>query len=145
MHRHVWIDERLAQVPLFEGLSKKQLELVSSLATRLDVPAGTELTREGGQGYEFVIVLEGKVEVRQRGRLIATRGAGEFFGEMALVDHTPRTATVRSTTPVVVEVIPRREFQALLSEVPDIAERIRTTMAKRRRDTMAHQSLAVAL
>ena len=145
MHRHVWIDERLAQVPLFEGLSKKQLELVSSLATRLDVPASTELTREGGRGYEFVIVLEGSVEVRRHGRLIASRGAGEFFGEMALVDRTPRTATVRSTTPVVVEVIPRREFQALLSEVPDIAERIRTTMAKRRQDTMAHQSLAVAL
>jgi CRP/FNR family transcriptional regulator, cyclic AMP receptor protein len=145
MHRNVWIDERLAQVPLFEGLSKKQLELVSTIATRLDVPAGTVLTREGGQGYEFIIVLEGKVEVRQHGRLIATRGAGEFFGEMALVDHTPRTATVRSTTPVVMEVIARREFQALLSDVPDIAERIQATMAKRRQDTMAHQSLAATI
>jgi CRP-like cAMP-binding protein len=134
MNRRVWIDERLAEVPLFEGLSKKQLEMVSSLATRLDVPAGTVLTREGGQGCEFIIVLEGEVEVRQQGRLVATRGPGEFFGEMALVDHQPRTATVRSTTPVEMEVIARREFQALLADVPGIADRIRATIAERRHD-----------
>jgi CRP/FNR family transcriptional regulator, cyclic AMP receptor protein len=134
MNRRVWIDERLAEVPLFEGLSNKQLEMVSSFATRLDVPAGTVLTREGGQGYEFIIVLEGEVEVRQQGRLVATRGPGEFFGEMALVDHQPRTATVRSTTPVQMEVIARREFQALLADVPDIADRVRATMAERRHD-----------
>jgi len=140
MSRHVWIDERFAKVPLFEGLSKKQLELVSSLATRLEEPAGTELTREGGQGYEFIIVLEGEVEVRRHGRLIAKRGAGEFFGEMALVEHQPRTATVRAMTPVVIEVIGSREFQALLVDVPDIAERVQATIAKRRQDTMAHES-----
>ena len=141
MNGHVWIDERLAQVPLFEGLSKKQLELVSSLATRLNEPAGAVLTREGAPGYEFIIVLEGEVEVRRQGRLIAKRGAGEFFGEMALVEHQPRTATVRATTPVLIEVIPRREFQSLLAGVPDIAERVQATIAKRRQDTMAHESM----
>jgi len=144
MNRRVWIDERLAQVPLFEGLSKKQLELVSSLATRLHEPAGTVLTREGGHGYEFIIVLEGEVEVRRQGRLIAKRGAGEFFGEMALVEHQPRTATVRSTTPVLIEVIGRREFEALLADVPDIADRVRATIAKRHRDTIAHEPLVAA-
>ena len=128
----MWIDETLAEVPLFAGLSKKQLELVSSLTTRLEVPAGTVLTREGVEGYEFIIVLEGEVEVRQQGRLVATRGPGEYFGQMALVDHHPRTATVRSMTPVLMEVIARREFHSLLGDVPDIAEHIRATIAQRR-------------
>jgi CRP/FNR family transcriptional regulator, cyclic AMP receptor protein len=139
---YVWIDARLAEVPLFAGLSKKQLELVSSLATRLDVPAGTVLTREGGQGYEFIIVLEGEVEVHQQGRLVATRGPGEYFGETALVDHRPRNATVRSTTPVLMEVIARREFHLLLADVPDIADHIRATIAQRRDATVNRNAAA---
>lgn len=143
MDRHAYIDERLAEIPLFQGLSKKELRHISGLATRLEEPAGKVLTKEGQQGYEFIIVLEGEVEVRRHGRLIAKRGAGEFFGEMALVEHQPRTATVRATTPVVIEVIGRREFQALLVDVPDIAARVQATIAKRRQDTMAHESLTL--
>ena len=85
MDRHVWIDERLAEVPLFEGLSKPQLRRISGLMTRIDRPAGQVLTREGEQGSEFFIVLEGEVEVRQADRVIATRRPGEYVGEIALL------------------------------------------------------------
>jgi CRP/FNR family cyclic AMP-dependent transcriptional regulator len=134
MDRRAWIDERLAAVPLFEGLSKKQLRRMSSLMTRLDLPTGKVLTREGEQGFEFFFVLEGEVEVRQGDRVVATRGPGEYVGEIALLDKRPRTATVVATTPVSVEVLSRREFMSLLAQAPELSEQILATMAKRLAD-----------
>jgi CRP-like cAMP-binding protein len=131
MDRHAYIDERLAQIPLFQGLSKKELRNLSSLATRLEEPAGKVLTKEGQQGYEFIIVLEGEVEVRQHGEVIAKRGAGDYFGEIALLDNRPRTATVVAVTPVVIEVIERREFLGLVADNPEISQAIMATMAQR--------------
>jgi len=131
MDRHAWIDEQLAAVPLFEGLSKKQLRRISSLMTRIDRPAGQVLTTEGQQGYEFFIVLEGEVEVRQGDRVIATRRPGDYVGEIALLDRRPRTATVVATTPVSVEVLSRSEFVSLLAEVPELSEQVMATMAQR--------------
>jgi CRP/FNR family cyclic AMP-dependent transcriptional regulator len=134
MDRHAWIDEQLAAVPIFEGLTKKQLRRISSLMTRLDRPAGKVLTREGQQGYEFFIVLEGEVEVRQGDRVVATRGPGEYVGEIALLDKRPRTATVVAMTPVSVEVLSRREFVSLLAELPELSEQIMATIAQRLAD-----------
>jgi len=131
MDRHAYIDERLAAIPLFEGLNKKELRRISSLATRLEEPAGKVLIKEGQQGYEFIIVLEGEVEVRQHGEVVAKRGAGDYFGEIALLDNRPRTATIVTTTPAVIEVIERREFLGLIAEVPEIGEAVMATMAQR--------------
>jgi len=124
-------DERLAQVPLFAGLSKKDLKKVSSLATRLDLPAGKELTHQGSTGNEFVIVLDGDVDVVIDGKVIASRGPGDFFGEIALLDDRPRVATVIARTPVTVEVIGRPEFRALIHDQPEIAQQLLAAMAQR--------------
>lgn len=124
-------DELLAQVPLFKDLSKKHLRRVRSLATEVDVAPGRVLAQEGGAGHEFVIVLEGEVEIRQGDELIGTCGAGEYFGEIALIDHRPRTASVVATSPAVLDVIGQREFEELLAEEPEIAEQIRATAARR--------------
>ncbi len=137
MDRHAWIDERLAEVPLFEGLSKQQLRRISSLMTRIDRPAGQILTREGEHGSEFFIVLEGELEVRQADRVIATRQPGDYVGEIALLDRRPRTATVVASTPVSVEVLSRREFVSLLAEVPELSVQIMATMAARLADLEA--------
>ena len=134
MERHAWIDERLAAVPLFEGLSKKQLGRISALMTRIDRPKGQVLTQEGQPGSEFFIVLEGEVEVRQGDRVIATRKVGDYVGEIALLDKRPRTATLVATTPVSVEVLSRREFLSLLAEVPELTEHIVSTMGERLAD-----------
>ncbi len=128
---HGKTEEWLQEVPLFRGLSKKQLRLVSSLATRLDEPAGAVLTTEGRQGSEFIIVLEGEIEVRQGDRVVATRGPGSYVGEIALLDNRPRTATVVAKTPVVIEVIGRREFHGLLAETPELSKEIMATVAQR--------------
>lgn len=124
-------DELLAKVPLFKDLDKKHLQHVASLATRLDLPAGRELTREGAVGHEFLIVLEGEVEVRHGDKVVATRGPGEFFGEIALLENRPRTATVVSKTPVAVEVIGQREFATLLDDEPEVAAKLKEAMVTR--------------
>jgi CRP/FNR family cyclic AMP-dependent transcriptional regulator len=131
MDRHAWIDERLREVPLFEALSNKQLGQISALMTRIERPAGTVLIEEGNTGQEFFIVLDGMVEVRHGDRVIATRGPGEYFGEIALLDKRPRTATVVAKESVVVEVLNRREFASLLAQTPDVAEEVMATMARR--------------
>ena len=128
---HGKTEDWLAKVPLFNGLSKKQLRMISSLATRLEEPAGTELTKEGRVGYEFIIVLDGEIEIRKGDRVLATRGPGSYVGEIALLDNRPRTATVLAKTPVVIEVIGRHEFRSLLADAPELQSEIMNTMAQR--------------
>ena len=124
-------DELLAQVPLFKNLSKKHLEHVSSLATRIDAPAGKVLTREGEVGHEFIVILEGEIEIRHGDEVVATRSAGDYVGEISLIDHRPRTATVVAKTPVSIDVIGQREFTTLLNDEPEIAEKIKATSEQR--------------
>jgi CRP-like cAMP-binding protein len=131
MNRHDRLDEHLAQVPLFEGLSKKELRLISQLATELDEPAGTVLIEEGKMGHEFIVLVEGEIEVTQGGRTLGQHGPGTYVGEIALLEHCPRTATVVATTPVKLEVIAQREFAGLLQAVPDLAEQVHATAARR--------------
>jgi CRP-like cAMP-binding protein len=124
-------DERLGRVPLFEGLSKKQLSQVSSLMTTVDIAAGGVLARQGEIGREFVILIEGEVEVACDGDVIAVRGPGEFIGEIALIDERPRTATVTAKTDVTAEVLNRAEFVTLLADAPELSTQVTATMADR--------------
>jgi CRP-like cAMP-binding protein len=129
--KHVMVDPQLATVPWLEGLTRRQLQLVSQTTTRLEVPSGHVLAREGRPGYEFMALLDGTVEVRHAGRVVATRGRCDYVGEIALLTGYPRTATVVATTPVVVDVVGKREFLALVAEIPQLAERFYATMPRR--------------
>ncbi|SRR5712692_2693707 len=134
MDRHDRVEDQLARVPLFQGLSKKEMRLISQLATYLDAPAGTELTTEGRPGHEFIIILDGEVEIRRGDRVVAERGPGSYIGEIALLDNRPRTATVVAKTPVSIEVIGQREFAGLLAEVPELSQQLLATVARRLAD-----------
>ena len=134
-------DEMLAQVPLFAGLSKRELREVSRLTTRLDLSDGRELTQQGGRGYEFVIVLEGTADVIIDGEVVATCGAGEFFGEMALLEDRPRTATVVAGSEVIVDVIGRGDFSVLLDNHPQISEKVHAAMARHHAEDAARRGL----
>jgi CRP-like cAMP-binding protein len=125
------VQDLLARVPLFHGCDSPQLRKIEHLMTTLSEPEGRVLTTEGAPGREFFIVLEGEVEVRRGDRVIATRGPGEYFGEIALLDNRPRTATVVAKTPVTIEVLNRAEFGSLLAEFPDLAAQIMAAMAQR--------------
>jgi CRP-like cAMP-binding protein len=122
-------EELLADVPLFAELSHKDLKHVAALATRLQLPAGRELTHQGGIGREFIVVLEGTVDVVVDGTVVNTCSAGSCFGEIALLSDRRRTATVVAKTDVTVEVIGRHEFNELLDQHPAIAGQLAEAMA----------------
>lgn len=124
-------EELLAQVPLFAGISKKDLREISGLMTPISLPAGRELMHQGGGGNEFFIVLEGTAEVSIDDAVVATCDGGDFFGEIALLEHRPRNATVTAKTDITVEVLSRGEFATFLQRRPDIGAQIRAAAAKR--------------
>jgi len=123
--------ELLSTVPLFAGLSKRQLARLASIADQLEVRQGKVLIREGALGQEFFILLDGKVEVSRKGKKLATRGKGDFFGEIALVSDVPRVATVTAVSPLRVLVIRDREFRELLEDTPAVAIKVLKALAKR--------------
>ncbi len=118
-------------VPLFSGASKGQLAEIAAIADEVDLPAGKTLIQEGDTGREFFILIEGAADVTQGGRKIRTMGAGDFFGEIALISKAPRTATVTTTSPVRALVITDRAFRQLLDHSPEIAVTVLTALAER--------------
>jgi cyclic nucleotide-binding protein len=85
--------EALKSAPLFQDLSRKELVQIARVSGDLDVSPGKVLWKEGEIGDEFFVLVEGEVEVTRKGKRVATRGGGEFFGEIALLEQIPRTAT----------------------------------------------------
>ena len=96
----------------------------------MDVPAGKVLTKEGGAGHEFFVILDGNVDVTKRGKTINAMGEGEFFGELALLGNVPRAATVTASTPTRLLVIGHREFTSLLDAQPAIREKVLKAVAR---------------
>jgi CRP/FNR family transcriptional regulator, cyclic AMP receptor protein len=130
--------ELLAGVPLFAGCSKKELGEISTLADELSFPAGTTLIEEGRQGHEFFVLIEGDVDVRAKGRKVASLGDGSFFGEMSLVSSRPRNATVTASSPVRVLVIHEQAFRRLLRDSPPIQLKVLQTLADRAAENSLH-------
>lgn len=123
--------EKVRAVPLFERCSKQELREIAGVADEIILPAGYELMREGASAHEFVIVLDGSVEIRKQGQMIPPRDGELFFGEMALLSDAPRNATVTATTDLRALVISARDFRSLLDRSPVIQDKISTTMAER--------------
>jgi CRP/FNR family transcriptional regulator, cyclic AMP receptor protein len=121
----------LEQIPLFAGLSKREREQVARWADEIDEPAGHCLVDQGNFAHEFFVLLDGNVEVTKDGEHLADLGPGEFFGEIALVGHERRTATVRATTPVRAVVMHSRDFGAMRSAMPAVCDRIETAIRER--------------
>ena len=123
--------ELLKRVPLFADCSRGELEEIAQLADEIDLAEGKELTRLGESGREFFVLLEGTANVTKNGRRINTLGSGDFFGEIALVSDTPRTATVTATSPVRALVVTDRSFRRLLEDSPSIQSKVLTALAER--------------
>jgi CRP/FNR family transcriptional regulator, cyclic AMP receptor protein len=123
--------ELIKKVPLFSGCSKRDLEQIAQIADEIDLAEGKEMTREGSRGREFFVLLEGDADVTKGGSSINKLGAGDFFGEIALVSDSPRTATVTATSPVRALVITDRSFRRLLDEQPEIQRKVLVELAER--------------
>ena len=129
--------EMLKNVPLFRGLSQRQVEQIARLADELEVPAGKRLASVGDVGHELFVIVDGQVTVTTQSRRTIKLGPGEFFGEMSLIDGGPRSATVDAATPMKLLVIGHREFWELLNEAPPLAGKIMRALSQRLRDAEA--------
>jgi CRP-like cAMP-binding protein len=135
----------LSQIWIFSTCSPAELKRIRSAFTELRVKAGKELCKEGEPGREFFVILEGTAEVIRGGKRVNTLGPGQFFGELALLDRRPRTATVRAATDMTVLVLAQREFHGLLARIPTLTKKLLEALAGRLRaaDAKAFQKQIV--
>ncbi len=124
----------LEGIGAFSGLSKEELEKLARWTFEVDVAAGEDLTKEGRLAHEFFVIEDGAAEVRQNGERIAELGAGDFFGEIGLLETQRRTATVTATTQLRVIVMSAQEFRRLEQELPAVADRVRSAIRARLAD-----------
>jgi hypothetical protein len=121
----------LAAVPIFAPLPGGSLEHVAARLVPLRIDAGTVVVREGDMGDRFYIVAEGEVEVSQYDRPISELRSGDYFGEIALLRDSPRTATVTARTDSVLYALDRDDFLAAVTGHPQAAEAAETVMSAR--------------
>lgn len=125
----------LKTIWLFSSCTGAELRKLRSSLDEVRVPAGKVLVEEGTLGREFFLILDGEATVTRKGKTVATLGPGSYFGELALLDHGPRSASVISTTDLDVLVLSQRHFNGVLEAVPTIARKLLTTMAARLRES----------
>ena len=135
------LEEIISRVPLFEGLDRAQMTQLCRSSRRVSVKTGDLLIEEGAPGHALYIVLSGELEVSKRADggdvVLAVRKAGEFLGEMSLIERAPRTASARATTDGEMLEIDAAAFQSLIETNPGFGTTILQTMAGRLRSTEA--------
>jgi CRP-like cAMP-binding protein len=127
------IVEHLAKVPIFSGCSKKELQTIAKQVREIEHEAGHVIASEGEPGAGLFVIDEGEADVTIGGRKVNHMKAGDFFGEMALLDGGPRTATVTATTDIKLYALTEWVFRGLIAEHPGIAMQTLETMAGRLR------------
>ena len=123
--------EWLSKVPLFASCSKRDLAAIAGLVREVDLPEGHMLTREGGRSFSFFVLLEGTADVRRNNRRVATLKAGDVLGELALILHRPRTATVTLTSRARLLAVSAHNFQEFLTRSPEVQRKLLETLAER--------------
>jgi CRP-like cAMP-binding protein len=123
--QHVW---------LFSGCSQVELRKIAKVHETVVVPSGTLLVEQGEPGLLFFVVLAGTASVVRDGRSVSSLGPDDYFGELALLDEGPRSASVTSDTEMTLLVIRQRHFQRVLEASPALTHRLLRAMAGRLRD-----------
>ncbi len=124
---------QLAKVPLFSDCSQRDLQTISRAVKDIDHPAGTVIAREGDPGVGLFLITAGTADVTIGGKKMATLSAGDFFGEIALLDGGPRTATVTAASDIQLLGLTEWVFRGLMREHPSIALKTLQQMAGRLR------------
>jgi CRP-like cAMP-binding protein len=120
----------VAGLSLFNSLDYRQHVAVLSIAASRQAPAGTILVSEGTKSSELYVIVSGRVAVERRGRRLCELGAGTHFGDMALVEDAPRSATVVALEPVDLLVIGREEMVGLMRMNPVLATKVLWTLVQ---------------
>ncbi len=133
LHRHS--AALLKEMPLFAGLSHRHIRRLAGLAEQIRFGAGRTVVRNGTRGTAFYVIVEGKAKVTTgySNRALARLGPGDFFGELALLDGGPRTASVVAETPLVTIRIGRVAFRKMLTSEPDVSLKILEELSRRLR------------
>lgn len=119
----------LVAVSLFSKCSRGELKTIARHAETVRLEPGVALTRQGEAGDAFYVILDGTASVVVDGDIVSELGAGDWFGELALLDGQARSATVTSTGELEVAVLGVRMFRTLLREFPDLAAQLLAGMA----------------
>ncbi|CAB4727764.1 unannotated protein [freshwater metagenome] len=123
--------EMLTEVPFFDGFGQEEILRVVELTNEVQLPAGSVVVDQGDPGTDCYVILDGTASVYVRGDYVASSGPGSMVGEMALVDHRPRTATVVADTDLDMLRFDSEAFRKLLDEMPKASERIMTALRAR--------------
>ncbi len=123
--------DALKRAPLFSGLARRDLLALAKVSEDVEVPAGRVLCREGEVGREFFVIVDGEVDIIRKRRKVTTRRGPDFVGEIALLEQTPRMATVKTKTPVRMFVLSDRDFRRLVKENPGIENKVLRALARR--------------
>ena len=124
------LEVALANVPLFETLSRRHLKRVAAAAEVVDYLAGHSIVRQGEDGDSFFVMLSGQAKVVANGRTVNRTLPGDHFGEISLLDGGPRSASVVSETPVSVMMITRKGFQKALHDDPELTIALMESLAR---------------
>jgi CRP/FNR family cyclic AMP-dependent transcriptional regulator len=129
--------EALKGVPLFSALTPKELKFVASRTDEVSVPAGRQLTRQGHPSDSFYVLLEGEVTVEVDGKKRATLKAGDFFGEISMIDRGVGTATVTTRTPVRMMVMSHVQFRDAIKTSDALLVKVLSAVGARLRADLA--------
>ena len=124
-------ETRLESAPLFAGLGKKERRELARRTDGIEVSEGEQLAREGDFAYEFFVIENGTAKVTHGSEHVADLGPGDFFGEMGILGHRRRGATVTATSPMQVIVMTEQALRSLRSEEPEVAQRLEQACEKR--------------
>ena len=123
----------LSEVPIFSGLTKKELTAIANAAKEVDHRQGAILAREGDTGVGFFLILDGVAEVKVGDHHVRDMSRGDFFGEISLLEGGPRTATVLAATEMRLLALTQWVFKRLVEQNPNIASKMLKIMAQRLR------------
>ena len=126
----------LSKVPLFAGCTQRELEFIASHTDEVRVPAGRQLTAQGSLGHTFYVMLDGHADVRIDGDRRGSLDAGDFFGEISMLDQGPGTATITTTSPCKLMVMSHSQFRDVVKSHDGILVKVLEAMARRLRNDL---------
>jgi CRP-like cAMP-binding protein len=121
----------IKQAKLFEGLPASEVRTIEKQMKTVRHPAGHEIVVHGENGVGFMVILDGTVSVSTVQGKTRKLGPGDSFGEMALLDHEGRSATIKADTDVSLATIPEWNFKPFLKEHPEVTYRLLQLLSQR--------------
>jgi CRP/FNR family cyclic AMP-dependent transcriptional regulator len=133
--------ESLSRVPLFQGIRGRDLGRLAKVMRESSFAEGQTVAEEGQSGVGFFVIEEGNATVSRQGNIIRTLEPGDYFGEIALIDEGPRSATVVATTDLRCRGMAAWEFRSFVREHPDVAWTLLATLVSRLREAEEREAL----